>query len=167
MKKTGIIRRLDDLGRIVIPREIRRSLFLHEGDPMELCLTEKGNIILQKYSQSGAIERELRTGLTVLRAQFPSVRFTALDKFAVPITNDRRISDEETQLVRTAAETRSKQTNSTADGCCLAAVPIVVEGETWAVVLAMSSKLESSSEFRHAEETLHVLCKYIAGMCSL
>ena len=48
MKATGIIRRVDDLGRIVIPKEIRRRLYIREGDPMELYLDDSG-LILKKY----------------------------------------------------------------------------------------------------------------------
>lgn len=48
MKPTGIIRRIDDLGRIVIPKEIRRNFHLHEGDPLELLTTKEG-ILLRNY----------------------------------------------------------------------------------------------------------------------
>lgn len=48
MKATGIVRRIDDLGRIVIPKEIRRSLKIREGDPMEIFLDD-GGIVLKKY----------------------------------------------------------------------------------------------------------------------
>ena len=48
MKSTGIIRRIDDLGRIVIPKEIRRTLRIGEGSPMEIFVTEEG-ILLKKY----------------------------------------------------------------------------------------------------------------------
>ena len=49
MKATGIVRRIDDLGRIVIPKEIHRTCHLREGDPIEIYLGENGEIILQKY----------------------------------------------------------------------------------------------------------------------
>lgn len=49
MKSTGIIRRIDDLGRVVIPKEIRRELKIREGDPLEL-FTEGGSVIFKKYS---------------------------------------------------------------------------------------------------------------------
>lgn len=49
MKPTGIVRRIDDLGRIVIPKEIRRQLRLHEGDPLEICISDNNEIILSKY----------------------------------------------------------------------------------------------------------------------
>ena len=50
MKATGIVRRIDDLGRVVIPKEIRRTLRLREGDPVEIYTGENGEIILRKYS---------------------------------------------------------------------------------------------------------------------
>ena len=49
MKATGIVRRVDDLGRIVIPKEIRRSLGIKEGDPIELYHDEVGGIVLKPY----------------------------------------------------------------------------------------------------------------------
>ena len=52
MKATGIVRRIDDLGRIVIPKEIRRTLHIRETDPMEIFTDAEGQIILKKYSQS-------------------------------------------------------------------------------------------------------------------
>ena len=50
MKATGIVRRIDDLGRVVIPKEIRRTLRIHEGEAMEIFIGEKGNICLKKFS---------------------------------------------------------------------------------------------------------------------
>lgn len=51
MKATGIVRRIDDLGRIVIPKEIRRTLRIKEGDPLEIFTDREGEVILKKYSQ--------------------------------------------------------------------------------------------------------------------
>ena len=50
MKATGIVRRIDDLGRVVIPKEIRRTLRLREGTPLEIFTDREGEIILKKYS---------------------------------------------------------------------------------------------------------------------
>ena len=50
MKATGIVRRIDDLGRVVIPKEIRRTLRIREGDPLEIFTDREGEIILKKYS---------------------------------------------------------------------------------------------------------------------
>lgn len=49
VKTTGIVRRVDDLGRLIIPKEIRNSLMIHEGDPLEIFTTEDGEILLKHY----------------------------------------------------------------------------------------------------------------------
>ena len=48
MKATGIVRRIDDLGRVVVPKEIRRTLRIREGDPLEIYVEQGGEIILKK-----------------------------------------------------------------------------------------------------------------------
>lgn len=53
MKATGIVRRIDDLGRIVIPKEIRRTMRIREGDPLEIFTDRNGEVIFKKYSQIG------------------------------------------------------------------------------------------------------------------
>ena len=50
MKATGIVRRIDDLGRVVIPKEVRRNMGIREGDPLEIYTDRDGSIILKKYS---------------------------------------------------------------------------------------------------------------------
>lgn len=57
MKATGIVRRIDDLGRVVVPKEIRRTLRIREGDPMEIFTDREGEIILKKYSPIGEISK--------------------------------------------------------------------------------------------------------------
>lgn len=55
LKATGIVRRIDDLGRVVIPKEIRRTLRIREGDPLEIFTDKDGEIILKKYSPIGEL----------------------------------------------------------------------------------------------------------------
>ncbi len=55
MKATGIVRRIDDLGRIVVPKEIRRTLHIREGDPLEIFTDREGEIIFKKYSPIGEL----------------------------------------------------------------------------------------------------------------
>ncbi len=50
MKATGIVRRIDDLGRVVIPKEIRRTMRIREGEPLEIYVDREGEVILKKYS---------------------------------------------------------------------------------------------------------------------
>lgn len=56
MKATGIVRRIDDLGRIVIPRELRRTLRIREGDPLEIFTGRDGEVIFKKYSVMGLLK---------------------------------------------------------------------------------------------------------------
>ena len=55
MRATGIVRRIDELGRVVIPKEIRRTLRIREGDPLEIYTDKDGEVILKKYSPIGEI----------------------------------------------------------------------------------------------------------------
>ena len=55
MRATGIVRRIDDLGRVVVPKEIRRILKIREGDPLEIYTDKEGEIILKKYSPIGEL----------------------------------------------------------------------------------------------------------------
>ncbi len=55
MKATGVVRRIDDLGRVVIPKEIRKTLRIKEGDPLEIFTDREGQIILKKYSPIGEL----------------------------------------------------------------------------------------------------------------
>ena len=60
MKATGIVRRIDDLGRVVIPKEIRRTLRIREGDPLEIFVDRDGEVILKKYSPIGELGEHAR-----------------------------------------------------------------------------------------------------------
>ena len=57
MKATGIVRRIDDLGRVVIPKEIRRTLRIRDGDPLEIFTDKDGEVIFKKYSPIGELSR--------------------------------------------------------------------------------------------------------------
>lgn len=69
MKATGIVRRVDDLGRVVIPKELRRTLGVKEGDPMEI-FTDGKRVVLQKYAPGctlcGESDRPLETVMNKL-----------------------------------------------------------------------------------------------------
>ncbi len=56
MKATGIVRRIDDLGRVVIPKEIRRTMRIREGDPLEIFTESGGEVVFKKYSPIGELE---------------------------------------------------------------------------------------------------------------
>lgn len=76
MKNSGIIRRIDDLGRIVIPKEIRRSLRIKEGMPIEITVDENGNIILTPYlTKAEKLKSWMDTILTIMDRDLDEVEF--------------------------------------------------------------------------------------------
>ncbi len=66
MKATGIVRRIDDLGRVVIPKEIRRTLRIREGDPLEIYTDSDGEVVFKKYSPVGELGEFASTYADVL-----------------------------------------------------------------------------------------------------
>ena len=77
MKATGIVRRIDDLGRVVIPKEIRRTMHIREGDPLEIYLLEDGGCVFKKYSPLGINDDVLRTAK--LMAKFSGIEIAIYD----------------------------------------------------------------------------------------
>lgn len=75
MKATGIVRRIDDLGRVVIPKEIRRTMRIREGDPLEIYTASDGEVIFKKYSPIGELEPYTKQYAEVLSRTtgFPAV----------------------------------------------------------------------------------------------
>lgn len=67
MKATGIVRRIDDLGRVVIPKEIRRTLKIRESEPLEIFTDRNGEIILKKYSPIGEFSSRRRSSWRMRR----------------------------------------------------------------------------------------------------
>ena len=65
MKATGIVRRIDDLGRIVIPKEIRRTLRIRESDPLEIFTDREGEIILKKLLQNFQTRSEVKKPIEI------------------------------------------------------------------------------------------------------
>ena len=66
MKATGIVRRIDDLGRVVIPKEIRRTMRIREGDPLEIFTDSEGEVIFKKYSPVGELSSTTKPYAEVL-----------------------------------------------------------------------------------------------------
>ena len=84
MKATGIVRRIDDLGRVVIPKEIRRTMRIREGDPLEIYTDADGEVIFKKYSQVGE--------LSSLTGQYAEVLYKNTSLPVVITDRDRVIS---------------------------------------------------------------------------
>ena len=144
MKATGIVRRIDDLGRVVIPKEIRRTMRIREGDPLEIFTDREGEVIFKKYSPIGELsafaaqyaETLHRTcELSVLICDRDTVIASAgvskkeyADK---ALSSDiDKISENRSMFVRSAGQ---QKLTATADGSgshyVKCAMPIVSEGD--------------------------------------
>lgn len=84
MKATGIVRRIDDLGRVVIPKEIRRTMRIREGDPLEIYTDKEGGVIFKKYSLMG--------GLGEFASQICESLYKTMGKIAVITDRDTCIA---------------------------------------------------------------------------
>jgi len=76
MKATGIVRRIDDLGRVVIPKEIRRTLQIHEGDPLELFMQGRA-VCFKKYDKTLSIRESVSDVRDLLKEEGVSERFSS------------------------------------------------------------------------------------------
>lgn len=90
MKATGIVRRIDDLGRVIIPKDIRRSLKIREGDPLEIFI-ENNCVCFQKYSTLGSLAEELlqiaikmasKSGLRPIAIYDTTVKLRGMENFS-------------------------------------------------------------------------------------
>ncbi len=100
MKATGIVRRIDDLGRVVIPKEIRKTLKIREGDSLEIYTDREGEIILKKYSLIG--------NMGVFAQQY-------VDSLAQTTGYQVVITDRE-QVIATSVGVRKEMMNKAIDG---------------------------------------------------
>lgn len=152
MKATGIVRRIDDLGRVVIPKEIRRTMRIREGDPLEIYTENDGEVIFKKYSPIGE--------LSPFAAQYAEVLYHAA---GVPVlicdrdhcvasagipkkeALDRRVSTQLEEImearrthVTKAGDQRRFLAVEGVDRAAAVAIPIIAAGDvTGAVILMM------------------------------
>ncbi len=82
MKSTGVMRRIDDLGRIVIPKEIRKNLKIREGDSLEIFVEDEGKVILEKHSPLKDLE--------IIASNYVNAIFSTVNK-VIAITDTDRI----------------------------------------------------------------------------
>ncbi len=118
MTATGIVRRIDDLGRIVIPKEIRRTLRIREGDPLEIFTNREGEILLKKYSPIGEL-KEFATSYAESLAQITGELVCITDRDYVIASAGAKKKDYDgkplTKEVETLIEHRGMQVTTTND----------------------------------------------------
>ena len=162
MKATGIVRRIDDLGRVVIPKEIRRTLRIRESDPLEIFTDREGEIILKKYSPIGEMttfakqyaeslsQVSGRIALIADRDQFIAVSGGLKYLLGKPLSRDMEDTLAQRQVVQAVKGEKqfvAISTEITEDIEQFVSAPILTEGDVIGVViLASSSQKEKMGE---------------------
>ncbi len=172
MKATGIVRRIDDLGRVVIPKEIRRTLHIRESDPLEIFTSSEGEVIFKKYSPMGELSNF--AGQICETMHKTTNRITAITDRDNVISvsgaprrelGEKRISGELSEVME-ARQVYQKQagekTLPVVDGPSIysvsIAVPILSEGDVMGCVMFLDGE-----ETRPAGEVENKLALTIAG----
>ena len=93
MKATGIVRRIDELGRVVIPKEIRRTQRIRRGDPLEIFTTGDGEVIFKKYSPMGEVNTLAAQLAEVLSRQFALTAFVCDRDRILPVQPLEKLMD--------------------------------------------------------------------------
>ena len=162
MKATGIVRRIDDLGRVVIPKEIRRTMRIREGDPLEIYTSNDGEVIFKKYSAISEMSENAAQVAEIMHklAGCPVVIFDRDHVVAVAGVqkkefNERRVSPalEETMETRKTYYAENDGTKflpvEGIDRYAIASMPIISNGDVSGAVAFLESEGETSvSEVR-------------------
>lgn len=178
MKATGIVRRIDDLGRVVIPKEIRRTMRIREGDPLEIYTEKDGEVIFKKYSPMGELgEFAVNYAETLAKTTGKGACITDRDSIiavsGVPKKEliEKRVSRELEDIMHERATFRSENDRklSIADGNdkynAGVVVPIVSEGDIIGSVIFVMNDGEPASEVESklAETAAGFLGRHMEG----
>lgn len=151
MKATGIVRRIDDLGRVVIPKEIRRSLRIREGAPLEIYVDQSGGLILKKYSPLQEMADLVRDYVDSLSGKLNTPAFVVDHDGVVAaagVDDDQSGWRETPRAVLECVEQRKSEVLSGEDQvwsyseCAVA--PIIAEGDALGAVLVVAQEGQSA-----------------------
>ena len=179
MKATGIVRRIDDLGRVVIPKEIRRTMRIREGDPLEIYTEKDGEIIFKKYSPIGELgDFALDYVETLAKTTGKSACITDRDSIiAVSGTPKKELIEKKvsSDLDNVMSEKTAFKSQGTGSGISIAegvdkynagvVVPIVSEGDAIGSVVFILKDGEEAGEIESklAESAAGFLGKHMEG----
>ena len=157
MKATGIVRRIDDLGRVVIPKEIRRTLRLRDGDPMEIFTDREGTVILKKYSPIGAGKILGNTAVITDRDQVIAVSGSSVRDLLEKQISDRLadLLEEKNSILITDSSNACYITNDDRHSDSYRSqvvVPIVSQGDLiGSIILVSTDGIMGDTELKTAE----------------
>ena len=147
MKATGIVRRIDDLGRVVIPKEIRRTLRIREGDPLEIYTDTDGEVIFKKYSPIGEISEFASEYADVLAriSSLPTLisdRDHIVERRITPTLED--IMEERRSFVTSRENRNYLYPIEGIDKPAVIAYPIIASGDVTGSVIMLSDNSSNS-----------------------
>lgn len=164
MKATGIVRRIDDLGRVVIPKEIRRTQLIRVGDPLEIFVSAEGEVIFKKYSPVGEIAPFAQLCTEVLqRACSVAVLVTDRDRPVAALSGahamlERRVTPEYDALMQQRRFVQLPVPMPVCAGAdapaAAAAAPILCEGDLIGSVALLQQCTDSAAALLRATAAL-------------
>lgn len=159
MKATGIVRRIDDLGRVVIPKEIRRTMRIREGDPLEIYTDNDGEVIFKKYSPIGELSGFATQYAEVLgkTSGFPVVvcdrdhvisvaglpKKELLERRATSALED--LMEHRKNYAYTGEEKQKLQPVEGVDRFCMVCSPIIAAGDVCGCIMLLCADAASSA----------------------
>ena len=169
MKATGIVRRIDDLGRVVIPKEIRRTMRIREGDPLEIFTDREGEVIFKKYSPMGELNTfaeqyaqalSKTCGLNVVITD----RDTVIASAGVPKKDyqDKKVSKEAEDVIESRTFFISEDERNRFNPCdgvndgfyTSMAMPIITEGDITGCIYSLCKEGEKCELDKETEKKL-------------
>ena len=173
MKATGIVRRIDDLGRVVIPKEIRRTMRIREGDPLEIYTSKEGEVIFKKYSLLGDLD-DFSAEICETMSKSTEQTVAVADRDAVIAISGgfkrellgKHISEaleqimEDRRIFRSGGEVRAVQVTGENDRLfAVLAAPVISGGDVMGLVFFVSENAE-----QEIGETEYKLAQTIASL---
>ena len=154
MKATGIVRRIDDLGRVVIPKEIRRTMRIREGDPLEIYTDNNGEVIFKKYSQIGELSSSVNQYAEILNKTSGHCVIVCDKDHVISVAGtpkrellERRVSQSLEDIMESRSTYIYNQDNQVfkpvegVDKYCLVAVPIISSGDFTGSIMFVDNDL--------------------------
>lgn len=175
MKATGIVRRIDDLGRVVIPKEIRRTMRIREGDPLEIYTDKDGEVIFKKYSPIGELSSYAQMFAdTVYKTSSHPVAISdrdiiiAISGISKKELSERTVSEHlekvmeaRTQYIYKAGDTKKATIAYGIDKYAAAVIsPIITEGDvtgTVSLIMSETGAVPTDAEIKLCQTTAALL----------
>lgn len=164
MKAAGIVRRIDDLGRIVIPKEVRNNLRLREGEPVEIFVDRQGEVILKKYSPIEQLRQFSQEYADVLHATTKhTVIITDRDFVIAMAGTSKEYSLGDPIKADVEDVTTNRRTTTVADNKTKVIAPIIAQGDVMGTVILISQEgtTVNETEIKLADTAAKFLAKNI------